>query len=96
MRTIFLLVKEQFAIKEENGSYGGSQSNVLKAVDEEYVKGSKQTNEGQRSKWYHVGSGIKSDLAARLPYYWSDFKDGIVGKNTIQKTISTTLFLYFR
>ena len=51
---------------------------------------------GGGEKWYHVGSGIKADISARLPYYWSDFKDGIVGKNTIQKTVSTTLFLYFR
>ena len=51
---------------------------------------------GGNDKWYHIGSGIKSDLSTRIPYYWSDFKDGIIGKNTIQKTISTTLFLYFR
>ena len=31
----------------------------------------------------------------RLPYYLDDYKDGIVGKNTIQKTVATTLFLYF-
>jgi sodium borate transporter 11 len=46
-------------------------------------------------KWYQVGRGIKKDLLGRLPYYLDDYKDGIVGKNTIQKTISTTLFLYF-
>ena len=26
---------------------------------------------------------------------WGYQKDGIVGKNTIQKTVATTLFLYF-
>ena len=26
---------------------------------------------------------------------WDDFKDGILGTNTLQKTVSTTLFLYF-
>ena len=31
----------------------------------------------------------------RLPFYWSDFKDGIVGNKSFSKTISTTLFLYF-
>ena len=46
-------------------------------------------------KWYHVGKGIRKDLLGRLPFYLDDFKDGIIGKNTIQKTISTTLFLYF-
>ena len=46
-------------------------------------------------KWYQFGRGIKTDLLGRLPYYLDDFKDGIVGPNTIQKTVSTTLFLYF-
>ncbi len=46
-------------------------------------------------KWYHVGKGIAQDLRGRIPYYLDDFKDGVVGKNTIQKTISTTFFLYF-
>ena len=55
-----------------------------------------ENSNGGNDKWYHIGSGIKSDLSNRIPYYWSDFKDGIIGKNTIQKTISTTLFLYFR
>ncbi|TRY61185.1 hypothetical protein TCAL_17215 [Tigriopus californicus] len=35
------------------------------------------------------------DLMRRLPYYLDDYKDGIVGPNTIQKTTATTLFLYF-
>ena len=55
-----------------------------------------ENSNGGNDKWYHIGSGIKSDLSTRIPYYWSDFKDGLIGKNTIQKTISTTLFLYFR
>ncbi|CAL8102420.1 unnamed protein product [Calicophoron daubneyi] len=40
-------------------------------------------------------TGIFSDLKRRLPHYWSDFKEGVCGKNTIQKVLSTTLFLYF-
>merc|ERR1719474_1631526 len=39
--------------------------------------------------------GIRDDLARRLPYYWSDYKDGVVGPKSLQKTISTTFFLYF-
>lgn len=46
-------------------------------------------------KWYHIGMGIKADLLGRLPYYWDDYRDGLAGPNTIQKTIATTLFLYF-
>ena len=83
-------------IKEENGSYGGSQTDVLKSSVEECAKGHDSSKNDNMNRWYHAGSGIKSDLAARLPYYWADYKDGIIGKNTIQKTISTTLFLYFR
>ncbi|CAC5399639.1 SLC4A11 [Mytilus coruscus] len=39
--------------------------------------------------------GIKDDLNRRLPHYISDYTDGFTGNKTIQKTISTTLFLYF-
>ncbi|XP_040575078.1 solute carrier family 4 member 11 isoform X2 [Lepeophtheirus salmonis] len=46
-------------------------------------------------KWYHVGRGVLSDLKCRIPFYVDDYLDGIRGKNTIQKTISTTMFLYF-
>jgi sodium borate transporter 11 len=30
-----------------------------------------------------------------MGFFTTNFQDGIVGKNTIQKTVSTTLFLYF-
>ena len=55
----------------------------------------KAQNSAAPIKWYHVGKGIKSDFLGRLPYYLDDFLDGIRGPNTIQKTIATTLFLYF-
>jgi len=45
--------------------------------------------------FFNVGRGIRNDLARRLPLYVSDFKDGVVGHKSIQKTISTTFFLYF-
>ncbi|XP_033127380.1 sodium bicarbonate transporter-like protein 11 [Anneissia japonica] len=44
--------------------------------------------------WY-VGRGLRSDITRRLPYYWSDFKDGFVGHKTLQKMIAATIFLYF-
>ena len=46
-------------------------------------------------KWYQFGKGILTDLKGRLPYYLDDYKDGIIGPKTIQKTTATTLFLYF-
>jgi len=53
------------------------------------------SGEGDDMKWYQMGRGIMQDLRNRIPYYLDDYKDGIVGKNTIQKTVATTLFLYF-
>ena len=42
-----------------------------------------------------IGKGLLNDLRRRLPHYWSDYRDGVVGKRTIHKVISTTFFLYF-
>ncbi|XP_064624285.1 solute carrier family 4 member 11-like isoform X2 [Lineus longissimus] len=39
--------------------------------------------------------GLRCDIMRRLPHYFSDFKDGIIGHRTISKLISTTMFLYF-
>ncbi|XP_071952176.1 solute carrier family 4 member 11-like [Antedon mediterranea] len=44
--------------------------------------------------WY-FGRGLRSDIQRRLPYYWSDFKDGFVGHKTVQKMMAATIFLYF-
>ena len=91
----FVPLKEKKLNKEENGSYyRGSQSNVVSPPYDEVDE--KKNGHGGENKCYHIGSGIKSDLAGRLPYYVSDFTDGITGKNTLQKLVSTTLFLYFR
>jgi len=46
-------------------------------------------------RFIQIGRGIKQDLARRLPYYFSDYKDGIIGPKSFQKTISTSFFLYF-
>ncbi|XP_053399229.1 solute carrier family 4 member 11-like isoform X2 [Mercenaria mercenaria] len=40
-------------------------------------------------------TGVVGDLKRRIPHYWSDYKDGVVGPKSIQKTLSTTFFLYF-
>lgn len=45
--------------------------------------------------FWHFGRGVVRDLKRRIPFYWSDYVDGFVGKNTIRKVISTILFLYF-
>ena len=57
--------------------------------------GQGEGNKDDEIKWYQFGRGIITDFKRRLPYYWDDYKDGIIGPKTIQKTTATTLFLYF-
>ncbi|XP_074593858.1 solute carrier family 4 member 11-like isoform X2 [Brevipalpus obovatus] len=42
-----------------------------------------------------VAQGLCEDLRRRLSHYISDYIDGVVGHQTIHKTISTIFFLYF-
>merc|ERR1719154_2393 len=63
-----------------------SKVNLLEKQEEE------KTDKG--SKWVPF-RGIRDDLAKRLPFYWSDYKDGIIGNKAFSKTLSTTFFLYF-
>ncbi|XP_037071841.1 sodium bicarbonate transporter-like protein 11 [Pollicipes pollicipes] len=42
-----------------------------------------------------VGTGLSADLKRRASFYIQDYVDGFVGNKTLQKTISTTFFLYF-
>jgi len=49
----------------------------------------------KKSELFSFGRGLARDLKRRLPHYLSDFKDGVRGRRTIPKLISTTLFLYF-
>ncbi|RVE56947.1 hypothetical protein OJAV_G00211360 [Oryzias javanicus] len=45
--------------------------------------------------FFKVGRGIYEDLCRRLPFYPSDFTDGIVGSNkTLLKYMTTAIFLY--
>nr|XP_005997489.1 PREDICTED: sodium bicarbonate transporter-like protein 11 [Latimeria chalumnae] len=44
----------------------------------------------------NIGKGIIDDLMNRLPFYPSDFSDGILGNNkAIGKYITTVIFMYF-
>ncbi|XP_078600895.1 solute carrier family 4 member 11-like [Branchiostoma floridae x Branchiostoma japonicum] len=42
-----------------------------------------------------IGKGVWNDIKRRAPLYFSDFKDGLVGRHTLHKLISATVFLYF-
>uniref|UniRef100_A0A672HVS3 Bicarbonate transporter-like transmembrane domain-containing protein n=1 Tax=Salarias fasciatus TaxID=181472 RepID=A0A672HVS3_SALFA len=45
--------------------------------------------------FFRAGRGIYEDLRRRLPFYPSDFTDGIVGSNkTLLKYMTTAIFLY--
>ncbi|XP_029316344.1 solute carrier family 4 member 11 isoform X2 [Cottoperca gobio] len=49
----------------------------------------------QCKDFFKAGRGIYEDLCRRLPYYPSDFTDGIVGSNkTLLKYMTTAIFLY--
>jgi len=70
------------------------------ATEEEGRKEKEEVNlskegESAEPKFWQVGAGIRADLSRRLPHYLSDYKDGLVGPKSLQKTISTTFFLYF-
>ncbi|XP_067678209.1 solute carrier family 4 member 11-like isoform X1 [Haliotis asinina] len=51
--------------------------------------------EGESKARCPIGQGLLGDLKRRLPHYWSDYKDGIIGHKTPHKVLATTLFLYF-
>ncbi|CAH1253147.1 SLC4A11 [Branchiostoma lanceolatum] len=42
-----------------------------------------------------IGKGVWNDIKRRAPLYFSDFKDGLVGRHTLHKLISAIVFLYF-
>ncbi|XP_074516940.1 solute carrier family 4 member 11 isoform X1 [Sebastes fasciatus] len=49
----------------------------------------------QCKDFFKAGRGIYEDLCRRLPFYPSDFTDGIVGSNkTLLKYMTTAIFLY--
>uniref|UniRef100_H2YQ28 Bicarbonate transporter-like transmembrane domain-containing protein n=1 Tax=Ciona savignyi TaxID=51511 RepID=H2YQ28_CIOSA len=56
---------------------------------------SEDADRGGGEEFEQMGRGIYDDIKRRLPHYWSDYKDGVVGKHTIHKLIATILFLYF-
>merc|ERR1719431_31883 len=76
-------------------------AHIKKAAEEHSGKLEKTDiilGEGKVSRepgFWEAGQGIRDDLRRRLPHYLSDYKDGVVGPKSLQKTISTTFFLYF-
>uniref|UniRef100_A0A914I1I7 Bicarbonate transporter-like transmembrane domain-containing protein n=1 Tax=Globodera rostochiensis TaxID=31243 RepID=A0A914I1I7_GLORO len=53
-----------------------------------------EKREEKVSRRWFPGRGLILDLQRRLPFYKSDFLDGIADLHSFQKTISSTAFLY--
>ena len=43
----------------------------------------KEGGDKDELKFWQAGAGIRQDLARRIPFYWSDYKDGVVNYNFI-------------
>jgi len=66
------------------------------ALTPDIIASKADKKEEEEIKWYQLGRGLKMDFLKRIPYYLDDYKDGLIGPvGTIQKTVATTLFLYF-
>lgn len=48
-----------------------------------------------KAKNFNLGAGLVKDIRLRLPYYISDYVDGLRDLSTINKLLSTILLLYF-
>eukprot|EP00096_Caligus_rogercresseyi_P005654 TRINITY_DN2161_c0_g1_i1.p1 TRINITY_DN2161_c0_g1~~TRINITY_DN2161_c0_g1_i1.p1 ORF type:complete len:802 (+),score=176.49 TRINITY_DN2161_c0_g1_i1:104-2509(+) len=82
------------AIKKTSENFAHHQS-IKTEVELQAREEACRENGGGDFKWYHVGHGLLADLKNRIPFYIDDYIDGVKGKNTVQKTLSTTMFLYF-
>jgi sodium borate transporter 11 len=47
------------------------------------------------SKVINFMSGVKENVIRRLGFYWSDITDGVNNVKSVEKTVSTSLFLFF-
>ena len=65
---------------------------IEKAATELYLDESapllpKKSTKDDSFRFLDVGRGIRNDLTNRLPFYWSDFKDGVIGIHFSKKII---------
>lgn len=80
--------EQYFAVMKKYADKMSSTSNANLHIDD---------NIGKKSIFKNCGfmNGILEDLRRRIPHYISDYKDGVIGHNSIQKTLSTSCFLFF-
>ena len=48
--------------------------------DKKEVALNKEGGDKDDLKFWQAGAGIRQDLARRIPFYWSDYKDGVVSE----------------
>ncbi|XP_023337083.1 sodium bicarbonate transporter-like protein 11 [Eurytemora carolleeae] len=97
--TLFSSIQLRHTLLQSNNEMEFKKS-IEKAATELYLDESapllpKKSTKDDSFRFLDVGRGIRNDLTNRLPFYWSDFKDGVIGPKSIAKTISTSFFLYF-
>lgn len=69
---------------------------LVERSDQLIAKFGKQNfREDEKIKIMNAFGGVIENLRRRAGFYFSDFTDGVKGKNTINKVIATTFFLYF-
>lgn len=86
-------------LEEFYGGGGGGNSKTSYQISDDTESGSSSSLKQQLGCCGNLlgslGSGLADDFKRRCKFYLSDFTDGFLGDQSIYKTISTTVFLYF-
>ena len=95
-----LLVEELHEASNAEDFKGAILKFLESGVVEEHMKLTREKELEERdrlscSRCKPLLGGIWNDLARRLPFYLSDWKDGLWGFKAIRKTAAATLFIYF-
>jgi len=93
LRHTLLECSDGLEVKGHIRKQANEASNLTEKKDNTLQK--EGAGKGGAPRFLDIGRGIRDDLARRLPYYLSDYKDGVIGNKAVQKTVSTTFFLYF-
>ena len=65
------------------------------SVMQEAITANEYEHEKEEKNWFFLFRGIREDIVRKLPFYISDFTDGINGRKTKPKVFSAVFFLYF-
>lgn len=90
-----LLWEHMKELAEEQEHSGRKSSQDATQLTDEVFETNTFNTETEKAEGCGVARGIQTDLMRRLPHYLSDYKDGVVGHDTLRKTLATVVFLYF-